>query len=104
MGENLIYNGVTLPQKSENADYLEEISVQPNKYLLAVARFVPEKGLHDFIYAFRKIDCDYKLVIAGDADHETDYSRNLRQMAAQDDRIIMTGYITGEPLNQPLLP
>jgi glycosyltransferase involved in cell wall biosynthesis len=58
------------------------------------------EGLHDFIYAFRKIDCDYKLVIAGDADHETDYSRNLRQMAAQDDRIIMTGYITGEPLNQ----
>ena len=40
------------------------------------------------------------MVIAGDADHETEHSRNLRQMAAEDDRIILTGYITGEPLNQ----
>jgi glycosyltransferase involved in cell wall biosynthesis len=39
-------------------------------------------------------------VIAGDAAHETDYSRNLRQMAAEDERIILTGYITGEPINQ----
>jgi glycosyltransferase involved in cell wall biosynthesis len=38
--------------------------------------------------------------LAGDSDHETDYSRNLRHMAAEDDRIILTGYITGEPLNQ----
>ena len=65
-----------------------------------MARFVPEKGLHDLIEAFRSLEGDYKLVIAGDADHETDYSRKLRQMAAEDDRIILTGYITGEPLNQ----
>jgi len=97
---NLIYNGVTLPQQSENTDYLEKISVQPNKYLLAVARFVPEKGLHDLIEAFKGIKGDYQLVIVGDTDHETDYGRDLRQMAARDDRIILTGYITGEPLNQ----
>lgn len=90
---NLIYNGVNLPEQSENVDFLTEIGIEPNKYVLAVARFVPEKGLHDLINAFRAIDCDYKLVIAGDADHETEYSRNLRQMASEDDRIILTGYI-----------
>lgn len=97
---NVIHNGVTLPQRSEQSDFLTEIRVESDKYVLAVARFVPEKGLHDLMNAFKLIEGDYKLVIAGDADHESEYSENLRQMAAQDDRIILTGYITGEPLNQ----
>ena len=97
---NLIYNGVNLPQKSKESDFITKIGTEPGKYILAVARFVPEKGLHDLINAFKALEGDYKLVIAGDADHETDYSRNLRRMASEDDRIILTGYITGEPLNQ----
>lgn len=97
---NLIYNGVDLPEQSENVDFLTEIGVGPNKYVLAVARFVPEKGLHDLIEAFKALDCDYKLVVAGEADHETEYSRNLHQMASENDRIILTAYITGESLNQ----
>ena len=64
---------------------------KPGRYILAVARFVPEKGLHDLIKAFKALECDCKLVIAGDADHETNYSRNLRQVASEDDRIILTG-------------
>ena len=97
---NLIYNGVTIPQKSRGSDFLTQIGGEPGRYILAVARFVPEKGLHDLIKAFGGFESDYKLVIAGDADHETEYSRSLRKMAAEDDRIILTEYITGEPLNQ----
>lgn len=97
---NLIYNGVTLPRKSDRFDFLVQKGVQPGKYVLAVARLVPEKGLHDLLDAFMTLQSDYRMVIAGDADHETEYSRNLKERAGQDDRIIMTGYITGEPLNQ----
>ena len=97
---NVIPNGVTLPQLSEQSDFLTNIRAEPDKYILAVARFVPEKGLHDLINAFKLMKSDYKLVIAGDADHETEYSSKLRQMTAQDNRIILTGYITGKPLNQ----
>lgn len=97
---NLIHNGVTLPKRCEESDFLTQIGAECGKYIMAVARFVPEKGLHDLINAFKLMESDYKLVIAGDADHETQYSKNLRQMAARDDRIILTGYITGEPLNQ----
>lgn len=79
---------------------MAQIGVEPGRYILAVARFVPEKGLHDLIEAFNALECNYKLVIAGEADHETDYSKKLRRMASEDDRIILTGYITGEPLNQ----
>jgi glycosyltransferase involved in cell wall biosynthesis len=98
---NLIYNGVVLPPLiNDKQDYLNTLNVLPKTYLLAVARFVPEKGLHDLISAFKMLDADIKLVIAGDADHETTYSRELRQSASEDPRIILTGYITGEPLAQ----
>ena len=95
-----IPNGVTIPNHASLSDFITQIGAEPSRYILAVARFVPEKGLHDLIRAFKGLWSDYKLVIAGDADHETDYSRNLRRIAAEDDRIILTGYITGEPLNQ----
>jgi glycosyltransferase involved in cell wall biosynthesis len=98
--KSLIANGVFLPVPSSSSDYLQKIDVQSKQYILAVARFVPEKGLHDLIEAFSSLNKPYKLVIAGDADHETDYSRDLCRRASEDPRIVMTGYVTGEPLNQ----
>ncbi|MEA1948910.1 MAG: glycosyltransferase family 4 protein [Thermodesulfobacteriota bacterium] len=97
---NLIYNGVTLPHKSRKSDFLTQNGITPGKYILSVARFVPEKGLHDLIHAFKKSDYDYKLVLAGDSDHETEYSRNLKELLSTGRRIVLTGYITGESLNQ----
>ena len=97
---NLIYNGVPLPDKSGRTDFLDRLGIKPKNYILAVARFVPEKGLHDLVKAFKGGDNGYQLVIAGDADHETAYSRNLKKAAAEDERIILTGYITGKDLNQ----
>jgi glycosyltransferase involved in cell wall biosynthesis len=97
---HLIHNGVDLPNKSKGFEFLDQIGVKPGGYALGVARFVPEKGLHDLIEAFRALQSEYKLVIAGDADHESQYSRDLKRKASEDDRVIMTGYITGEPLNQ----
>lgn len=97
---NLIYNGVPIPIRSQSHDFLDKIGVIAKEYILAVARFVPEKGLHDIIQAFSVLNTPYKLVIAGDADHKTEYSEDLRRMAAEDPRIILSGYITGEPLNQ----
>jgi len=96
----IIPNGVTVPEPAKKTDFLHRIGVEPKRYVLAVARFVPEKGLHDLISAYRQTETDYKLVIAGDADHETEYSRELRNMAKMDKRIILTGYVTGKFLNQ----
>lgn len=97
---HIIYNGMPLPALSKDTDFIDRIGVEPGKYLLAVSRFVPEKGLDLLIKAFQLSGSSCKLVIAGDADHETDYSRHLKQMIDADDHIIRTGYVTGEPLNQ----
>jgi glycosyltransferase involved in cell wall biosynthesis len=97
---HLIYNGVDLPEKCVNTDYIRKIGVEPKTYILAVSRFVPEKGLHDLIDAFQRGDLNSHLVIAGDADHETQYSRSVKEKARGDHRIVLTGYITGDPLHQ----
>ena len=97
---SLIYNGVALPEKTTKTDILEQHGILPGKYILVLARLVPEKGISDLIEAFTKIPGDQQLVIAGDADHETKYSRDLKKKAATDSRIMLTGYIVGEYLHQ----
>jgi len=96
----LIYNGVPPAERSAGTEYLEQIGVEPGNFILAVARLVPEKGLHDLIEAFVQLKPDCKLVIAGGADHETAYSRELVAGAGNLDAVVLTGYITGEPLRQ----
>jgi len=97
---HLIPNGVVIPIKREETDYVESLGIVPGKYILAVARFVPEKGLHNLLAAYSKVDTDWQLAIAGDADHETEYSRNLKMMAKDTKNVILTGFITGEPLEE----
>jgi len=97
---DLIYNGVRLPKIAACSDFLEARQVVPGKYFLAVSRLVPEKGLHDLIDAFQRLDTDWHLVIAGDADHETGYSWQLKARMAAVPQVVHTGYITGDPLNQ----
>ena len=97
---HLIYNGVAPTPKIIGDDFLKSVNVKPGNYILAAARFVPEKGLHDLIEAFKHTDLDCQLVLAGDADHEDKYSRELKKMAEGDERIKLTGFITGEKLQQ----
>ncbi len=70
-------------------DALSRFSLEQGKYVLAVARLVPEKGLHDLITAHAQIDDGRKLVIVGGADHASDYSESLLKLA--NENIIFTG-------------
>jgi glycosyltransferase involved in cell wall biosynthesis len=97
---NLIYNGVNFPEKSINQDYIHSLGLSKNKYIIAVARFVEEKGFHYLIDAYIALNNkDYKLVLVGDADHETSYSLELKKKA-RENGIVMTGFIKGEQLNE----
>ena len=97
---NLIFNGVETPTKSTSTDYIEQLGLKPQKYVLAVGRFVEEKAFHDLIEAFASLgDTGYKLVLAGDADHEDEYSIRLKDIAKKH-HVVLTGFIRGEKLNQ----
>lgn len=75
---------------------LDQFGLKQGEYILAVARLVPEKGLHDLIAAFKAAGGSRKLVIAGTSDHEDGYARSLLDQA--DDTIIFTGFQSHEVL------
>lgn len=98
-GVDLIFNGVNRPVRSEAEDYVRSLGLEPGRYVVAVGRFVPEKGFHDLIKACDSLPEGYRLAIAGDADHPDTYSRQLKEEAARAG-VVLTGFIRGEKMNQ----
>ena len=104
----VIPNGVTIPKILHTENALRKYNLEKGKFLLAVGRFVPEKGFHDLIEAFNQLSTlnsklrttNWKLVIVGRADHEDKYSLNLKEKAGKNNNIILTGFLTGEPLQE----
>ncbi len=119
----VIPNGVEVraqEHKGQEHKVLEKYGVEKGKYVLAVGRFVPEKGFDVLMEAFEiassptapRNDTDigikdgWKLVIVGDADHEDAYSLSLKKRAqgtrdkGKSAEVILTGFLTGEPLQE----
>ena len=94
----IIYNGVNPAIIANDTDYLSSLGIESRKYIFAMGRFVPEKNFDSLIKAFLNLkQSEYKLVIAGDADIEDDYSLRLKSMA-KDNNIVLTGFIKGSKL------
>lgn len=75
---------------NEDRSLLGRFGLVRGHYVLAVGRLVPEKSFHTLIAAYKAAGPDFKLVIAGKADHEDAYSRALLQQAC--DQICFTGF------------
>ena len=96
-----IPNGVQFIERSEQTDFLKKYDLVPQKYVLAVGRITPEKGFDYLIDAFLSLpDKTYKLVIAGDVDHITSYSKMLYDKVQGQNNIVMAGFVIGEELRQ----
>ncbi|NVN91133.1 MAG: glycosyltransferase [Desulfuromonadales bacterium] len=95
-----IPNGVPLPDSIPAGDFLERHCLVPQRYILTVGRLVPEKGFHDLLKAFNGVKTEWKLVIAGAADHEDEYSKQLLFLAQNDNRVVMTGFVKGRELGE----
>lgn len=95
-----ISNGITRPEHKEIKDIKEKYGLEKDEYILFLARIVPEKGLHYLIEAFKKIDTDKKLVIAGGSSHSHEYMNQISSMSQEDPRIVMTGFVQGEILEE----
>lgn len=97
---NFIENGVNKPIIKEPDIIKEKYNLKKDDYILYLARIVPEKRLDLLIDAFKKINTSKKLVIAGGASHTNDFYNEIKQKASKDSRIIMTGFVQGEELQE----
>jgi len=64
---------------------------------LFIGRFIPDKGLHYLIPAFKNSKSTKKLVLIGGSPNPSPYEKQLQDMA--DDRIFFPGYIYGNDVN-----
>lgn len=97
----LIPNGVELPELRGSADTLRHFGLQPQRYVLSVSRFVPEKRHHDLIRAFAAAAPDgWKLVLVGGSDHPDAYARSVFETAQQAPNVVCTGFQTGAALRE----
>ncbi len=95
-----IPNGVTRPQTREAKEIEENFGLQKDGYILYLGRIVPEKGLKYLIEAYRQIDTDKKLVIAGGSSDTVGFQAEMRELAKDDDRIIFTDFVQGLVLEE----
>ncbi len=94
-----IPNGVN-PEKRVTPDEIEKLyGLKKNEYILYLGRLVPEKGIDYLIQAFKQIDTDKKLVIAGGASDSLDFAQQLKAKA-DDSRIIFTDFVQGRVLSE----
>jgi glycosyltransferase involved in cell wall biosynthesis len=97
----VIPNGVQAVEAGETCIRPDGEKIPEGKYILAVGRFVPEKGLHDLVEAFSDSGPDgWKLVIAGSADHKSRYAMDLRKRAQTGGDVILTGVLPRNAMNR----
>jgi len=91
-----IPNGVVARAPRAPAD-VPQFGVRMRRFLLFVARLVPEKQPHVLIEAFKRLPdrMGMKLVLAGPEWHSAEYVVELRRLAGGDPDIIFAGEVRG---------
>lgn len=95
----LIPNGFERRDPLPAREISERWGLSKGSYLLFVGRIVPEKGLRYLLEAYRGLDTERALVIAGAADSRA-YLDEVEALAAGDGRVRFLGFVQGEALGE----
>lgn len=95
-----IPNGVNRPILCDPQLIKEKFGIDKDEYILFLGRLVPEKGITYLIEAFTGVTTEKKLVIAGGSSDTDAFSQELKKLAEGDDRIVFTGFVQGQMLEE----
>ena len=93
-----IPNGINPVVREEPDIITREFGLNKDDYILFLARITPEKGLDYLIDAYKSLDTDKKLVIAGSIHPETEYISSVLKKAKESENIIFTDFVSGKTL------
>lgn len=101
-GRNTVFipNGVNRPKIRKPEDITKIFGLRKDDYILYLGRIVPEKGIQRLVQAFKHVKTEKKLVIAGGASDTNIFLEELKDIAADDTRIIFTGFVQGKMLDE----
>ena len=95
-----IPNGISKPEIRE-ADEIKKLwGLEKDSYVLFLGRIVPEKGISYLLEAWKGIETNKKLVIAGGSSDTQAYMDELKAMCAGNDNVIFTGFQQGRVLEE----
>ena len=97
---HFIPNGVNRPEIKEAKCITEKFGLIKDSYILFLGRLVPEKGIRYLVEAFKDVKTDKKLVIAGGSSDTDSFMVELKELAKADNRIIFTGFVQGQMLDE----
>ncbi len=92
-------NGGMIRERSKPSQILNW-GLEPDRYILFLGRFSPEKNCQMLIDAYQKIDTTVKLVLAGGSSYSDEYTRRLR--THQSERVRLLDWVAGAELQELL--
>lgn len=95
-----IPNGVIRPEVRKAEIITDRFGLIKDSYILFLGRLVPEKGIRYLIEAFKEVKTDKKLVIAGGSSDTDEFANELKELAKDDERILFTGFVQGQELEE----
>ncbi|MDP8263645.1 MAG: DUF1972 domain-containing protein [Candidatus Ancaeobacter aquaticus] len=78
----------------EDTEYLSQLGLENEKYILYVGRLEPENNADKVMEAYKKVDTQFHLVLVGDAPYSAIFKKRLNELL--DDKIILSGAVYGE--------
>ncbi|MDD6728087.1 MAG: glycosyltransferase family 4 protein, partial [Eubacteriales bacterium] len=95
-----IPNGIERPVIKDDTEINNKFGLEKDSYILFLGRIVPEKFVDGLIKAYKTLDTDKKLVIAGGTSHTGDYVNEVKTLAEGNENIIFTDFVQGEVLEE----
>jgi len=95
-----IPNGVNRQEIRKAELITDKFGLIKDSYILFLGRLVPEKGIRYLIEAFKNVKTEKKLVIAGGSSDTDSFMKELKELAKDDKRIIFTGFVQGQMLEE----
>lgn len=95
-----IPNGTSLQEPAEAKEIKERFGLEKDGFVLFVSRVVPGKGLEYLLDAYKQLDTDLPLVIAGNSVFVDGFYQMIREKAAQDSRVKLIGFVEGNILRE----
>jgi len=94
---HFIPNGTSIPS-NESLSLPRDFPAKRDGFFLVVARLIPVKCIDDIIIAFRQLNTDKHLIIAGESSHTDEHAQKVKDMAEPNKRIHFIGHQTPEQL------
>lgn len=92
---DLIQNGVERHERIGANLIKYQFGLHGYDYFLFMSRIVPEKNVCELIEAYKLVETDKKLVIAGRGVHTSEYEKKARLAASEDSRVLFVGHVRG---------